>query len=139
MTNLTIEKTLFLKAPPEHVWKFLTESDKLALWFHKAKDDFVANSPYTLVTNSFGKEGEPLCWGDVIEFDPPRKLVHTFTHEYLDGKVTRCEWTLSEARGGTVLRLSHSGFEVAKEPFNEAADHDVGWDEHFIRLRRVTL
>lgn len=139
MSKLTIEKTLFLKAPPEHVWKFLTESEKLALWFHKAEENLKADSSYALLTNSLGKEGERLCWGNVIEFDPPNKLVHTFTHEYLNGKETMCTWVLTGVDGGTILHLKHSGFEIANEPFNEAADHDVGWDEHFIRLRRITL
>ncbi|MEZ5893669.1 MAG: SRPBCC domain-containing protein [Parvularculaceae bacterium] len=34
MTGMKIVKTVFLKAPPEHVWKFLTQPEKLALWFH---------------------------------------------------------------------------------------------------------
>ncbi len=139
MSTLTIHKTLFLKAPPEHVWKFLTDSKKLALWFYQAEQDLEPHGPYTMITNSLGKEGERLCWGEVLEFDPPNKLVHTFTHEYLKGQETRCEWTLAGVTGGTILTLVHSGFEAAAEPFNEAADHDTGWDEHFVRLRRVTL
>ena len=42
MTALKLVKTVFLKAPPEHVWKFLTEADKLALWFHKGRSDLAA-------------------------------------------------------------------------------------------------
>ena len=138
MTELTIEKTLFLKAPPDHVWKFLTDKNKLALWFHEGEENLVADGTYALVTNSLGKEGSRLCWGNIIEFDPPKKLVHTFTHGELDGVETICQWTLIAADGGTVLRLKHSGFELAKDGFKAAADHDVGWDEHFTRLRRVT-
>ncbi len=138
MTDLTIEKTLFLKAPPEHVWKFLTEKDKLALWFHEGEEDLKADGVFALLTNSLGKEGSRLCWGNIIEFDPPKKLVHTFTHGGLDGVETTCQWTLIAADGGTVLRLKHSGFELAKDGFQGAADHDIGWNEHFTRLRRVT-
>lgn len=139
MSDMKIVKTLFLKAPPDHVWKFLTEKDKLAIWFHDAEEDVRKGGDFTLVSNSLGKEGEKLCWGKVIEFDPPRRLVHSFTHNYLQGVETLCEWTLKGADGGTVLRLEHSGWEKVKEgAFANGADHDVGWDEHFVRLRRVT-
>ena len=30
----SITKTVFLKAPRDTVWAFLTEKDKLARWFH---------------------------------------------------------------------------------------------------------
>ena len=139
MTALTINKTLFLKVPPAHVWKFLTEKDKLALWFHEGGEDLRPGGPFVLLTNSLGKEGEKLCWGNVLEFDPPRRLVHTFTHQWLQGVETKCVWTLTEADGGTILTLEHSGFEkIAEDAFNMGASHDTGWDEHFVRLRRVT-
>ena len=102
------------------------------------EEDLKADGTYALVTNSLGKEGSRLCWGKVIEFDPPKKLVHTFTHEGLEGVETTCQWTLIAADGGTVLRLKHSGFELAKDGFKGDADHDAGWDEHFTRFRRVT-
>lgn len=135
---MKIIKTLYLKAPREHVWRYLTEKDKLATWFHEAGEDLRDGGPFALVSNSPGREGERLCWGDVIEFDPPAKLVHSFTHDHLKGAETRCEWRLESAEGGTILTLIHEGFEAyAGAPFPIAADHDAGWDEHFARLRRV--
>ncbi len=139
MTNLAIVKTVFLKAPPEHVWQFLTDKDKLAQWFHEGGEDIRSGGDYVLLTNTAGKEGEKMCWGKVIDFDPPRKLVHTFTHHHLAGIETTCVWTLTEAEGGTVLKLEHDGFEkVVDNAFEMAANHDQGWDEHLLRLRRVT-
>lgn len=138
MADFTIKKTVFLKAPAEHVWTFLTEKEKLAIWFHEGESDFREGGPYAVLTNSLGKEGTRLCWGDIIEYNPPNRLVHTFTHEGLGGAETRCEWTLVDVEGGTILTLEHSGFENAKDAFGEAADHDKGWDTHFVRLRQVT-
>lgn len=139
MTELTIVKTLILKAPPEHVWKFLTDEKKLSLWFYEAALPMKEGGDYKLLTNSLGKEGEQICWGTIKTFNPPKRFVHTFTHDHLQGIETLCDWTLEETPGGTKLTLIHSGFEKAAEAFNQIADHDVGWDEHFIRLRRVTL
>ena len=139
MTDLKITKTVFLKAPAAHVWKFLTEADRLAEWFHRGGGDLVAKGEYSLLTNTLGKEGTKMCWGKVVEFDPPRRLVHSFTHNHLKGVETLCSWTLTEAEGGTVLTLEHTGWEkVGDGAFAMAANHDKGWDEHFSRLRTVT-
>jgi uncharacterized protein YndB with AHSA1/START domain len=115
------------------VWKFLTTAPGLAKWFHDAPHDLEPGGEYQLNTNTMGKEGEKLIWGRVLEMKLHEKLVHTFTHEWLKGVETTCTWTLAAVDDGTVLTLVHEGF----PDFKEGADHDVGWDEHFIRLRRV--
>jgi len=35
MTDTVLQKSIFLKASPEQVWAYLTDPDKLAIWFHK--------------------------------------------------------------------------------------------------------
>lgn len=138
MTEIKIVKTLLLKAPPEHVWKFLTEGDKLAEWFHRGAHDLEEGGEYILLTNSYGKEGDKIGWGKVIEMNAPHRLVHSFAHKWLNGVETVCTWTLDKADGGTILTLVHSGCDAMKsDEFEMAAGHDRGWDEHFIRLRRV--
>ncbi|MBL4767437.1 MAG: SRPBCC domain-containing protein [Rhodobacteraceae bacterium] len=139
MTDMKIVKTLLLKAQPGHVWRFLTEPDRLAEWFHRGGGPMAPGGDYTLLTNSLGKEGEKICWGKVITLDPPHRLVHSFTHQGLQGVETTVSWTLTSVEGGTVLTLIHEGWsKVPNDAFGVAASHDVGWDEHFIRLRRVT-
>lgn len=138
MTEMKLVKTVFLKAPPEHVWKFLTEADCLAEWFHKGREDLREGGDWILESNSCGKEGESLLTGKVLEAKRPERLVHTFTHQWLKGVETTCTWTLESVSGGTILTLVHSGWEKAEDAFGQAASHDAGWDEHFVRLRRVT-
>ncbi|GAB4518398.1 MAG: hypothetical protein Tsb0010_02670 [Parvularculaceae bacterium] len=138
MTQMKIVKTVFVKAPPEHVWRFLTEADKLALWFHRGRADLAAGGDYVLESNSYGKDGEKVIWGEIIEMAPYERLVHSFTHQWLKGVETRCTWTLEAFDGGTVVTLVHDGWEnVDDDPFGMAANHDSGWDEHMLRLRRV--
>ena len=138
MSKMKIVKTVFLKAPPEHVWKFLTEADQLALWFHGGRADLEEGGDYVLEANSHGREGEKLCWGKVLEMKKPERLVHTFTHAHLKGAETTCTWTLEAVKGGTILTLVHDGWEAFEEaPFGMASNHDKGWDEHFARLRTV--
>jgi uncharacterized protein YndB with AHSA1/START domain len=136
---MKLVKTIYLKAPRAHVWKFLVEADRLAQWFHAGEKNVTADGEWAVLTNSLGKEGQRICWGNVRVFEPPVRLVHTFTHSGLGGVETTCTWELEEAGGGTILTLTHDGFEkVGAGAFNLTADHDKGWDEHFARLRRVT-
>lgn len=139
MKPLKVVKTVYLNAPRAHVWRFLTEADMLALWFHRAAVDFAEGGDYTLVSNSLGREGEPLLTGKILEMRPPERLVHTFNHKTLGGVETKCTWTLEEAREGTLLTLVHEGFEkVAADYFGVVPEIDKGWDLHLSRLRVVT-
>jgi uncharacterized protein YndB with AHSA1/START domain len=131
-----IVKTVFLKAPPKHVWKFLATAPGLAKWFHDAPHDLEQGGEFVLLNNGPGKEADRLCWGRVIEMKPYEKLVHTFTHHWLKGVETTCTWTLQPVGEGTMLTLVHEGF-AQKDGFAEIFSHDIGWDEHFVRLRRV--
>ncbi len=138
MTNPVIIKTVFLKATRERVWKFLTDPGKLSEWFHRSDGTLQEGKGFELMSNTPGKETEKVCWGRVLEAKPYERLVYTFTHEELNGIETTCKWTLESVGDGTVLTLIHDGFEnVGDKAFSAAADHDVGWDEHFVLLRKV--
>jgi uncharacterized protein YndB with AHSA1/START domain len=128
-----ITKTLFLKAPPRHVWKFLTTGAGLSKWFHDAPHDLEQGGEYRVDSNSMGKEGQALVWGRVIEMKLHERLVHTFTHNGFDGRETTCTWTLEPVEDGTFLTLVHDGM----PDFKLAVQHDAGWDLHFGRLRLV--
>ena len=52
---MKLVKTIYLKAPRTHVWKFLVEADRLATWFHRGDRDVTAGGDWALVTNSLGK------------------------------------------------------------------------------------
>lgn len=133
-TKLSLTKTLYLKAPPKHVWKFLTTGPGISKWFHDAPHDLAQGGEWRVDTNSMGREGEKLAWGRVLEMKPYEKLVHTFTHNGLKGADTTVTWTLEPAGdNGTFLTLVHDGF----PGFAEALDHDMGWEKHFPRLRLV--
>ena len=136
---MKIVKSIYLKAPPEHVWKFLTQAEQLALWFHRGACDLEEGGDYAMVTNSYGKEGEQFMSGKVLEMKKPERLVHTFTHKWLKDVETTCTWTLEAVPGGTFLTLVHDGWEkCGEDAFEMASGHDKGWDQHFMRLRHVT-
>jgi len=137
MTDMTdiIVKTLYIKANPETVWTYLTDKDKLGRWFHSAREDLRAGESYALMSDE--TPDKVLLGGRVLEFDPPRKLAYTFTHEWMQNVETVVTWTLTPAFGGTRLHLTHSGFAGCDDPFKLLQDHDAGWDEHLAKLRHV--
>ena len=128
-----IVKTLFINAAREIVWDYLIDKDKLGQWFHAGQNTLENGKPYNLL----GDSGEPILGGDVLEMDPPSKLVYTFTHEWLGGKITTVTWELTEAYGGTRIFLTHSGFDAADNAMEMLLSHDNGWEEHFARLRGI--
>lgn len=129
----SIVKTLFINAPRETVWEYLVDKDKLGQWFHAGQQTLENGKSYNLLNEA----GDVLLGGDVLEMDPPARLVYTFTHEWLGGKITTVTWELSEAYGGTRVLLTHSGFNEAADPMGMLLSHDGGWEEHFARLRNV--
>ncbi|WP_323762315.1 SRPBCC domain-containing protein [Maricaulis sp.] len=138
MTEARIEKSVFLKASPDRVWDYLTRPELLARWFHPADTELVTDAAYSLLSNS--GDGSRVCWGEVLEADPHNRLVYSFTHKWLDGHLTRVEWTLTAVAEGTLLKLVHDGFEGARvDVFDSLCDHDAGWDEHFAKLRDQVL
>ena len=127
-----ITKTVYFRASRETVWAFLTEKDKLALWFHRATADLAEGEDYTLV----GGDGQKMCWGTVEAMDPPGRLVTTFTAGPLNGVTTTVTWTLEEVLGGTRLTLEHDGIAALGDgALGLATGLDAGWDEHFSQLR----
>lgn len=136
MNATTITKTIFLDAPREVVWDFLTKKDKLARWFHPAEQDLKVGADYTLLDQR--GDMSRICWGTVLEMRPFESLVYTFTVKPLSGAMTTVRWRLQEAAGGTQLTLSHEGIEQAagEAAFAMLSALDNGWDEHFGRLRK---
>ncbi|MFT6398135.1 MAG: hypothetical protein ACJAYU_002890 [Bradymonadia bacterium] len=133
MSNGVIVKSIVLKASPEKVWRFLTEKDKLARWFHETNRDLTEPSAFHYLRHDDEAEERKLMWGDILEVVPHSKLVHTFTHQALAGVVTTVTWELTPIEDGTQLTMTHEGL----KSLAALSGHDSGWDQHLTRLRVV--
>ena len=133
MSDAVIIKTIYLKANPKKVWRFLTQRDKLARWFHETNRDLTEPGPFEYMRHDDEAEDRKLMWGDILEVDPPVKLVHTFTHQWLEGVITTVTWELKPIGDGTQLTMTHTGITT----LDELSGHDSGWDEHLTRLRNI--
>lgn len=137
MSNDTLNKSIFLPASRETVWSFLTEKDKLKLWFHPAETDLADKQDYALIATDEDGTVNKICWGTVLEMDAPSHLKCSFTIKPLSGALTTVTWKLETLDGGTKLSLTHEG--ISKAAGDAAMGLilalDKGWDEHLGRLR----
>lgn len=135
MTTHAIEKALILAAPPADVWAFLTDPDKLAVWFHRPQTALTQPGPYSMP----GEDGEPLVWGDVREATAHSRLSMSFTARPMGGLMTEVTWTLTAVEAGTRLHLLHDGIPAGAEAFGLLTAFDGGWDDHLVRLRKASI
>ena len=116
MSDTALVKTIILKAPVEKVWKFLTVPERIAQWFHETDRPLdTAGTEFSWLKFDPDAEDRRQMWGRVIESDPPRRLVHTFTHDGIEELETTVTWELTPIAGGTHLRLVHEGLDQRKD------------------------
>jgi uncharacterized protein YndB with AHSA1/START domain len=131
MTDTVLRKSIYLKASPKQVWAYLTDPDKLALWFHKPAHQ-LTEGDYEM----FGVEsGDRLMWGTVLTAEPYSRLEYTFTIKPMGDKTSTVKWSLEEVPGGTNLMLHHEGLPQGEEAFGLTLALDKGWDDHLERMR----
>ena len=131
MTEVTIRKTILLRASPQKVWAFLTEPDKLAIWFHRPSAPLLDGAYEMIGADS----GERFMWGDVQVAEPLARLEYTFEIGPMAGAASLVKWTLTEIDAGTSLSLEHRGLPQGAEAFDLSLALDKGWEDHMGRMR----
>jgi uncharacterized protein YndB with AHSA1/START domain len=90
---------VFIRTTPERLWKALTDPELTRRYFFgtAVRSEFRAGASLVYA----GPDGTPLVDGEILEADPPRKLVHTW-HVLYDAELrrerSRVTW-LIEPRG----------------------------------------
>src|SRR5215475_12083374 len=98
-----IEKRIELKAPLSRVWRALTDHREFGQWFRVEIDaPFIAGQPSSGHLKVAGYEH--LRWQVVIQKMEPQK-------DYSGETPTLVEFRLEPIAGGTLLRVTESGFE----------------------------
>lgn len=112
-----------LPHPPERVWAWLTEPDKLERWLPGCSIDPQIGGA---VRFDFGEEGA--ATGEVIRVEPYSLIEHTWKWEGVP--TSHVAWELAPSAAGTRLTLTHR--EVLAEPATEFA---IGWHVMLDALR----
>lgn len=132
MADSIIRKSIYLNASKEQIWGYLTDPDKLEIWFHKPKATLEEGEEYAM----YGSEsGNKLMWGKVTKAKPYDALEYTFTIAPMGDAISTVKWTLEDVAGGTRLSLEHSGLPQGADAFGLMLALDKGWDEHITRMR----
>ncbi|MBB5078529.1 SRPBCC family protein [Nonomuraea endophytica] len=131
---MIVDESLLIPAPPERVWRALTDALDRAEWWGYIDLDV---TPGGKVEERWSDDsGHPmLTQGVVTEVEEGRMF--RFTWSYTDRPVaTAVEITLTPAEAGTVVRVLEVGWNHLPDGPATAADHRAGWRIHLTNLRR---
>jgi len=111
-----LEFVLEIDAPPEEVWKALTEADQITRWF----------CPDARVEP--GEGGSIwISWGPGMEAASPIRIWEPGRHLQTGSSPKVIDYFLEAKGGGTVLRLVHSGFGAEASFDDEYDSTGNGW------------
>ncbi len=123
--------------PPEKIWRALTQGPRLEEWL-------MANDFQPVVGRRFNFRSAPAPnWNGVVdcqvlEIEPNERLSYSWNasgDEAANGLKSVVTWTLTQTKGGTHLRMEHSGFRPKDESNFQGASY--GWQRFFGGLERV--
>ena len=123
-----IRSSTTIEAPIERVWTAITTPSEMKQWFFGVETEAEWRPGGTLVhRGEYG--GKPyLDKGEILEFDPPRRLVHTHWSD-VSGLPDQPDnyqvvaWDLTERDGGTELVIT----ERSLPSEDAAATSEQGW------------
>ncbi|HEX6548635.1 MAG TPA: SRPBCC domain-containing protein [Candidatus Dormibacteraeota bacterium] len=119
--------TLFINAPRERVWDAITKPEFTRRYFFGSQPQSTWKPGDRLLWTE-EESGRDLVDGNVIEFDPPRRLVHSWIVKY-DPTLTeegpsRVTWELEEMGAVTKLTAIHDDFAEGSRVYENVAG---GW------------
>lgn len=116
MSTTTQVHRIFIDAPPQKVWDAITtaEMSRLYGYLSPVEYDLRAGGRYvSRASEEMQQLGMPevVVTGEVIEADPPRRLVQTWDPVWIeDEEPGTLTWEIEEtADGATRLTLTHAG------------------------------
>jgi uncharacterized protein YndB with AHSA1/START domain len=119
---MNIELTKQIDAPPEHVFRALTDREELIQWFpSSAESDPRTGGEYVLRFEFEDASRNHTYAGRYEDVTPNERVRFPWSGQF----ETMVEFTLRRSNGGTELMLAHSGW-------NDEADesrrmHEQGW------------
>lgn len=143
-----IERDIHIEAPPEVVWRVVTDPGELQRWFCDALEIDPHPGGFGVITFTNRATTKPTKVRiSVVSVEPMRLFSYRWNYpdgeEARPGNSTLVEFRLTPERGGTRLRVVESGLdlvawsEAEKASFREG--HIKGWEIHMANLRAFML
>ena len=117
-----------IEAPPQKVYRYLTESESWALW----QGVGVSLDPHPGGHISMRMPGGQVAEGRFVELIPGRRVIFSWGwvgHPEVPPASTTVVIELTAEGSGTLLTLTHRGL-----PPEEIETHRVGWEHYLPRL-----
>jgi uncharacterized protein YndB with AHSA1/START domain len=126
MTRSTFVYVSYIRTTPEKLWSALTDAEFMKQYWlgHHCESAWTAGSPWKMVSS----KGVITDAGEIIESDPPRRLVIRWTHQQnpelnAEGE-SRCTMELEPSAAAVKLTITHT---IEREPSKLIAAVSGGW------------
>jgi uncharacterized protein YndB with AHSA1/START domain len=140
-----IDRTIEIKAPPERVWRALTNAAELSAWFQLTIEGELAPGKEVWMTSVHPQHAGQRFLVRVTEMSPPRRFVWQWHPGEVDRNVdysreprTTVTFTLEPTETGTRLSVKETGFDeisLARRA-KVYGDNSQGWTEVLGWLQR---
>jgi len=133
VTNIIVEKSIWIEARPETVFSYFADARKLTLWMGRTAS-LDAREAGGLRIDMNGRD---IVEGTFVAVEPYERIAFTWGWVGSDAHPpgsSLVEVTLRPEGGGTQLQLRHS-----QVPAVEADTHRAGWEFYFGRLRPAVV
>lgn len=135
-----------ITAPPERVFQALIDPKQVMSWWTSDACQIESFSmdarrggrwSYDTKQTAMNMNGVSKfhCEGEVLEYDPPRRLAYTWIANWHDDKSRRTvvSWDLRPTAGGTHVTITHSGL---LEDADARKDYSGGWTGVMQQLKK---
>ena len=139
-----IDRTVEIQAPPERVWRALTNADALSAWFRVRIEGEIKLGNEVWMTSVHPEHAGQRWPVRILELTPPRRVVWQWhpgeidpATDYSQEPQTTVTFTLEPSGAGTRLSLAETGFdEIALARRAKAfGDNSQGWTEVLVWLQ----
>jgi uncharacterized protein YndB with AHSA1/START domain len=136
MSKSTFVYVSYIRTTPEKLWSALTDAEFMKqYWFGCHCDsEWTAGSPWRIVSS----EGKTLDSGEIVEAEPPKRLVIRWRHEnkpeLKEEGASLCTMELEPIGPAVKLTITHS---IARDPSNFIAAVSGGWPKVLSNLKSL--
>ncbi|MEV4760443.1 SRPBCC family protein [Micromonospora sp. NPDC049559] len=100
---------VYIKATPEAIWEAITKPEWTEKYFYGSRASYELRPGGRYESRGLAGEGDDVMVdGEVVEVDPPRRLVQTWRATWLGELATRITWDIREGQAGvSTLTVTH--------------------------------
>lgn len=136
MARSTFVYVTYIRTTPEKLWSALTDAEFMKqYWFgNHCESAWTAGSPWKMVSG----DGTLLDDGEILESDPPRRLVIKWRHQWKPEIAAEgdsiCTMLLEPDNGAVKLSITHA---VDREPSKLVEAVGGGWPKVLSNLKSL--